>query len=181
MRKLSTLVLTSVTAIIVVMLLLGIATRHTVKGITPTPTPAPHPTPIAKKIILFENVDFGGRSWEVTQTTGSFSGWQNRSASSIRVQGFGDNDWNAFFETANNSGDDQLYLQGNGELNNLHTIARPHGNNHWGDRISQVQVAVAPSGSNENQTILSHGTRNYVDGNHGNKQLDNTNPRWGQP
>lgn len=130
------------------------------------------------KITLYENVGFTGRAWEVIQTTGQFQDWQNRSASSLKVEGFRDDDWNAFFESANNYGDDQLYLQGNGELANLHTLARPHGNNHWGDRISQVQIGVAPAGDNDNQTILYHGRRDYVDGHQGNRQLDGSNPGW---
>ena len=90
-------------------------------------------------------------------------------------------DWNAFFETVDDTGDDQLYVQGNGELANFHTILRPHGNNHWGDRISQVKVGLAPPAGlvTENSTVLYHGRRDYAD-NHGPlKQLNGSNPNWG--
>jgi hypothetical protein len=95
------------------------------------------------------------------------------------VEGFGDGDWNAFFETADDYGDDQLYLQGNGELANLPGVARPHGNNNWNDRIAQVKFGVAPPQQIDNCTVLSHGSRRYKMGSDDWDELDSSNPGWG--
>jgi hypothetical protein len=135
---------------------------------------------MAGTITIWEDVNFGGQSDTFTASTGDLQGWEHRSASSIRIQGFADTDWNAFLETVNFQGDDVLYMQGNGELANLVGVRRPHGNNQWNDRISQILFNVgAPPNHGENNTVLYHGTRKYDVGNDEEDELDSTNPNWG--
>jgi hypothetical protein len=138
---------------------------------------------MAGQVTIWENANFGGRSDTFNATTGQLNGWEYKSASSVRLTGFGDGDWTAFFETPDNFGDDTLYLQGNGELANLANVERPHGSNNWNDIISQIQFGLGPNPGApvtiENSTELDHGTRRYRVGNKGWWQLDNSNPGWG--
>lgn len=135
---------------------------------------------MAGQITIWEDINFGGQSETFTASTGDLTGWEHRSASSIRIEGFADTDWNAFLETVNFQGDDVLFTQGNGELANLVSLRRPHGNNNWNDRISQIgfnsSLDAAPL---ENTTILYHGRRSYGVGNDTVDELDSSNPNWG--
>lgn len=97
------------------------------------------------QITIWENPNFSGRSDSFSATTGQLGGWEYRSASSLRLTGFADTDWNAFFESPTDFGDDMLYMQGKGELADLGQVARPHGNNNWNDRISQISFGLAPN------------------------------------
>jgi hypothetical protein len=132
------------------------------------------------KITIWEDVNFGGQSDAFTASTGDLTGWEHRSASSIRIEGFADTDWNAFYETVDGQGDDILFVQGNGELANLVGVKRPHGNNQWNDRISQILFNVEyGGGAGENNTVLKHGSRSYTSGDDERLELDSSNPNWG--
>lgn len=132
------------------------------------------------EITVYEDINFGGRSFVVTADTGDLPDWQHRSASSFRISGMSDDAYTVFLETVNGQGDDELWVQGNGQLKDLRGVARPHGNNNWNDRISQILVnRGTPGGSNDNRTILYHGRRDYTDGNNPMRNLGPDNPNWG--
>jgi hypothetical protein len=67
-----------------------------------------------------------------------------------------DRRWSVFWETIFfNPDDDQLWIEGQWQIPNLHMLHRPHGNNHWGDRINAVSFpSEGPTGDNDNRTIL---------------------------
>jgi hypothetical protein len=77
----------------------------------------------------------------------------HRGAKSLKVSG---TQWMTFWESDNyNTGDDSLWIApGHWTLEYLGNVGRPHGNNHWGDRISAVSFSGPPQGSNENRTIV---------------------------
>jgi hypothetical protein len=97
--------------------------------------------------------------------------WSNGSgeASSLILAG-PTRSWAVLWETSKNSGDDSLWIAPIPDgwafmLWSLHTgtgsgfppgmLDRPHGNNHWGDRIRGVTwTPNPPSGDNDNRTIL---------------------------
>jgi hypothetical protein len=107
---------------------------------------------------LYENVDFGGRAFDVNtgENVPVIPPPLSRGTSSVHVY-YG---WITFWESQNyDSGDDQLWVAPPkpGYLwvfANLHTFYRPHGNNHWGDRIWAVSFSGAPTGDNDNRTIV---------------------------
>src|SRR5215467_265763 len=138
---------------------------------------------MAGRISIWENPGEGGRGATFTSTTGQLTDWEYRSADTIKIEGFNDTDWNCFFESTQNFGDDQLYIQGNGELSRLGSVVRPHGNNNWADRIASIRFGLAPDMSNprivENSTRISHGSRRYAVGTNGFYELDSGNPLWG--
>ena len=114
---------------------------------------------------LFENIGFQGRTLDIqdgNQVPALPPPVGNQQASSIYVFG---PQWITFWESTN-YGDDSLWVAPPPagrywRLDNLHTLGRPHGNNHWGDRISAVAFSGPPSGSNEDRTIIwpdGHGT-----------------------
>jgi hypothetical protein len=74
-------------------------------------------------------------------------------ASSLQTE---DNRWSVFWETIFfNPGDDQLWIEGAFNLPDLRILPRPHGNNHWNDRINAVSFpAQGPTGDNDNRTII---------------------------
>jgi hypothetical protein len=112
---------------------------------------------------LYENVDFGGRAFHVESgqhvavippPIGSGDG----QASSIHITA---DQWIVFWEAKNyDEGDDQLWIAPppagtRWALSDLHDLPRPHGNNHWGDRILAVSFPGGPpTGNNENRTIV---------------------------
>jgi hypothetical protein len=130
------------------------------------------------KITLWENTDFNGQTVEIEGGYITLTGWQDKSASSIKIEGFKSTDCNAFYESSGDDGSDQLYTEGNGAFANLHVITRPHGNNHWGDRISQVCVGKIPMGDKQNQTIFNCNNKTYSNGTKNIATLDEKNPGW---
>jgi len=113
--------------------------------------------------LLFENVGFQGAIYAVYEGASIPAipppmGSGDGQTSSMKVYNF--TFWITFWESPNfNEGDDSLWIapSGNGmfwPLDNLHTLRRPHGNNHWGDRIRAVSFSGPPTGSNENRTII---------------------------
>jgi hypothetical protein len=107
---------------------------------------------------LFENVNYGGRALDIQD---GYSSPQlpppigNQQASSIQVFC---QEWITFWESTN-YGDDSLWIAPPSPghywpIPNLHILPRPHGNNHWGDRIAAVAFSGPPSGSNEDRTIV---------------------------
>src|SRR5262245_52761230 len=58
--------------------------------------------------------------------------------------------WITFWELPNfDGGGDSLWIESAGpgfqwRLDNLHQLRRPHGNNHWGDRIRAVSFSGPP-------------------------------------
>lgn len=113
--------------------------------------------------LLYENVGFQGYVFGVENgqnipvippPMGSGDG----QASSMYVYG---PQWITFWEAHNyNPGDDSLWIHPPRQgymwvLDNLHRLCRPHGTNHWGDRIRGVSFSGAPTGSNENRTVIN--------------------------
>jgi hypothetical protein len=132
------------------------------------------------RVTLFTDINFGGAQYVVNDAVAQLPPGVENEVSSIRIEGSAPGTFTVLWEARGfDGGDDALWLEGNGELHNLHTLRRPHGNNHWGDRVSGVSFQAAPQGSTENRTILYHGRRDYTDGEHGLRQLDATNPNWG--
>jgi hypothetical protein len=109
------------------------------------------------------------------------TGWEHRSFSSIRITGAPCGTWTAFRETWNSEGDDTLLVGGSGEFANLLTVRRPHGNNNWNDRISQIifNRGPVPNNRSDNYTVFPSGSRTYNVGNGETDQLDTSNPNWG--
>ncbi len=107
---------------------------------------------------LYENVDFGGRAFDINvgESIPVIPPPLSRGTSSIRVY-FG---WITFWESQGyNAGGDQLWVAAPpaGKMwsfPNLHGFHRPHGNNHWGDRIWAVSHSHEPLGDNDNRTIV---------------------------
>lgn len=114
--------------------------------------------------ILSENINFNGFPYSVNEgeqiplippPMGSGDG----QASSMKVYS---TQFITFWESPNfDEGDDSLWIESAGagffwSIPNLHTLGRPHGNNHWGDRIRGVSFSGPPTGSNENRTIIHH-------------------------
>lgn len=113
------------------------------------------------KVTLFEDINFGGEKFEINDNIAAippFMGSGDGQASSVVIQ---TNEWVVLWENVNyQEGEDQFWIAPPGigyqwNLDNLHEYPRPHGNNHWGDRIRCVAFpGRPPSGSNENRTIL---------------------------
>lgn len=105
---------------------------------------------------LYENIGYGGRIFQdVDQNVPVIPPPLNGQGSSLVLIS---NVWVTYWETANyDEGDDSLWIEprSNGyAIANLHILGRPHGNNHWGDRIKAISMSGAPTGSNENRTIV---------------------------
>lgn len=116
-------------------------------------------------VLMFPDVGFTGgfkleiRTGEAWPTLPPPMGAADGQASSMYVCSA---QWAVFWESPNfDEGDDSLWVAPVGpnyqwNLDNLHTIGRPHGTNHWGDRIRGVSFTpVGPTGSNENRTIIN--------------------------
>jgi len=112
--------------------------------------------------ILFENINFDGYVYTVnegdhTSVIPPPMGSGDGQASSMKVYS---SQWITFWESPNfDEGDDSLWIEPAGvgffwSIPNLHTLGRPHGTNHWGDRIRGVSFSGPPTGSNENRTII---------------------------
>lgn len=134
-------------------------------------------------IILYENVDFGGRQYRINiPTQGCLipDGWANGYASSLEIKGTNATDWCLFYETPSNVGDDMLWVQGPGKLRNLHAIERPHGNNHWGDRIRGIVAVVQDPKEEwkENSTIIYKHQNSFDVGTKGARDLGQPNKDW---
>jgi hypothetical protein len=112
--------------------------------------------------ILFENINIDGFRYTVNEgeqipiippPMGSGDG-QTSSMEIFSTQ------WITFWESPNfDEGDDSLWIEPAGigrfwQIDNLHILGRPHGTNHWGDRIRAVSFSGPPTGSNENRTII---------------------------
>src|SRR4051794_6098168 len=93
--------------------------------------------------ILFENIDFGGIPYNVNEgdqipVIPPPMGAGDGQASSMKVYS---SQWITFWESPNfDAGDDSLWIEPAGaglfwNVANLHRLGRPHGTNHWGDRI----------------------------------------------
>ncbi len=114
------------------------------------------------KVILYENVDFGGFPYGIDTNTPVIPppmGSGDGQASSIHIY---TNEWVTFWEGINfNQGNDQLWVAPPGpgyvwNFKNLHTLCRPHGNNRWGDRIRGVSFpGTGPSGDLDNILIVN--------------------------
>ena len=118
--------------------------------------PAPLP-----KLNLYEHINFGGWEYAINDSIPALPppvGSGDGQASSVRIY---TNEWVILWENVNyDEGEDQLWIAPAGagfgwEIDNLHDIRRPHGNNHWGDRIRCVAFpGSGPSGDNDNRTIV---------------------------
>jgi hypothetical protein len=112
--------------------------------------------------LLYEHSNYGGYTFGVeygqnypalAPPIGSGSG----QASSMYIYG---PQWITFWESPNyHEGDDSLWVHPPPigyiwTFDDLHRLNRPHGNNHWGDRIRCISFSGAPTGSNENRTIV---------------------------
>jgi hypothetical protein len=118
------------------------------------------PAPAGQKATVYRNVGFGGEAVDITSNTAQLPSPLNGEVSSLKV----DNEnlkWTVFWESENfDEGDDQLWIQGPRTIANLHTLHRPHGNNHWGDRIKAVSFSAdGPQGDNDNRTVCFFGKR----------------------
>ena len=108
---------------------------------------------------LFENTPPGGRTLDVSvgENIPVIPPPLGGQASAVFIYG---PQWITFWESPNyDAGDDQFWAAPppNGyhwEITDLHRLYRPHGNNHWGDRIKGVSFSGPPTGDNENRTIL---------------------------
>lgn len=108
-------------------------------------------------VLLFENANFGGRAHTVTADSGTLPPPLDGAASSLTTDHPG---WTIFWESQNfDARDDSLWVegaraQGDPNLKNLHTLPRPHGSKHWGDRIRGVSFSAnGPDTNNDNRTI----------------------------
>src|SRR3989442_6746964 len=118
---------------------------------------------------MFENVEYGGRAFDVNDGDNIplIPPPLGGNASSLYVYG---PHWVTFWESPfYNAGDDQLWVApppaGQYWLfHNLHEFYRPHGNNHWGDRIKCVSFSGEPTGDNDNRTIV-HSDGSVTNGN----------------
>ena len=109
------------------------------------------------KVELFQNRDFGGARLAIDANTPQLPlPFGNRETSSLKVH---TREWVKFYENDNfNEDDDVLWIEGDRpddpNLRNLHTLPRPHGNEHWGDRILSVSFPGGPpSAETTNCTI----------------------------
>jgi len=115
------------------------------------------------KVILYEHVDYGGLAYAIDANTPVIPppmGQGDGQASSIHIY---TNEWVTFWEGKDfDPGNDQLWVAPPGQgyqwnFANLHTqlSCRPHGNNHWGDRIRGVSFpGTGPLGSLDNILIV---------------------------
>ncbi|MEP7340372.1 MAG: hypothetical protein ABI977_21760 [Acidobacteriota bacterium] len=121
--------------------------------------PAPPP-----KVMLFEYANYQGERINLNTNSsllppplGSKDGGKHGNVSSLKVNVKG---WVVFWEGKEyNEGEDQLWVEGPAIISDLSKLHRPHGNNHWGDRIRSVSFASSPPiGDNNRRTIISRRT-----------------------
>ncbi|MEO6727195.1 MAG: hypothetical protein ABIU20_08110 [Blastocatellia bacterium] len=121
--------------------------------------PAPLP-----KIVVFEHANYQGAALDLNTNTsllppplGSKEGGKHGNVSSLKVNVKG---WVVFWEGKEyNEGEDQLWVEGPAVISDMSKLHRPHGNNHWGDRIRSVSFASGPpTGDNNRRTIITRQT-----------------------
>jgi hypothetical protein len=108
---------------------------------------------------LWQNDHFGGAGFDIPDSIPIpvIPPPLHRGAKSLRMAG---TQWMTFWESDNfDTGDDSLWIAPPGagfawNLEYLGNVPRPHGNNHWGDRISGVSFSGSPTGDNDNRTII---------------------------
>jgi hypothetical protein len=115
------------------------------------------------EVTLYEHINFVGRTYDVNTDMDSFPDWPGTNdgqTSSIKVFRKG---WVRFWEGTDwDDSNDQLWVEGpmtnNPNLQNLHTLPRPHGNNHWGDRIRCIsfpgQAPDLGDANQDNRTVV---------------------------
>lgn len=111
--------------------------------------------PEVPKATIWEDADFGGRSLEIFESHPLLPFPFEFTASSLQVN-LQPGEWIVFWEAREyDAKDDQLWISGSRSIANLHLLRRPHGKNHWGDRIRAISLPPGgPTGSNENRTVL---------------------------
>ncbi|MBS1809586.1 MAG: hypothetical protein JST84_15610 [Acidobacteria bacterium] len=142
--------------------------NHPVKK-TATKSAAPKPKPVAAKpappkVMMWGEANYKGESLTVNENLpvlpaplGTTENGQHGKVSSLKVNSTG---WVVFWEGKSfKESDDQLWVEGPAVISDLAQLHRPHGNNHWNDRILAVSFASAPpTGSNKNRTIITRKT-----------------------
>lgn len=112
--------------------------------------------------LLYEHINYAGYTYPVNDGENLPAipppmGADHGQASSMYVYS---PQWITFWESPNyDQGDDSLWIAPpkpghRWEFANLHQLGRPHGTNHWGDRIRCVSFSGGPTGSNENRTVV---------------------------
>src|SRR5580704_1315419 len=109
---------------------------------------------------LFVNVDFGGPAYTIVDGQSQAPlppPWYENGSSVTYTSG----QWVTFWESDDygQSGGDSLWLapldpSNTWYIRNLHTLCRPHGNNHWGDLIKSMSFSGPPTGATDDRTIL---------------------------
>ena len=145
----------------------GALINHPFKKSTPrtvAPKPKPVPKPAPPKVMLWSEANYKGESLSVNETLpvlpaplGTTEGGQHGKVSSLKINTRG---WVVLWEGKSfKESDDQLWIEGPAEVSDLAKLHRPHGNNHWNDRILAVSFSPgAPTGSNKNRTIITRKT-----------------------
>lgn len=127
----------------------------------PAPKVAPAPPP---KVIMYGDANYKGEVLTINETLpilpaplGTTESGQHGKVSSLKINAKG---WVVFWEGKNfKESDDQLWVEGPAVISDLAKLHRPHGNNHWNDRILAVSFASnPPTGNNKNRTIIPHQT-----------------------
>lgn len=125
--------------------------------------PKPVPTPLPK-VMVYSEAEYKGETLIVNDNLpvlpaplGTTEGGQHGKVSSLKIHAKG---WVVFWEGKNyKESDDQLWVEGPAVISDLAKLHRPHGNNHWNDRILSVSFASAPpTGNNKNRTIITRKT-----------------------
>lgn len=125
----------------------------------PKPSHAPLP-----KVVLYGEANYKGEALTINESLpilpaplGTTEAGQHGKVSSLKINA---NVWVVFWEGKYfNEGDDELWVEGPAVISDLAKLHRPHGNNHWNDRILAVSFASAPpSGKNKNRTVITRQT-----------------------
>ena len=131
------------------------------KPAAPAPKSAPAPLP---KVVMFGEANYKGETLTINENLpvlpaplGTTESGQHGKVSSLKSNTKG---WVVFWEGKNfNEGDDELWVEGPAVVSDLAKLHRPHGNNHWNDRILAVSFASAPpSGNKKNRTVITRQT-----------------------
>lgn len=143
----------------------GLITHPVKKVATAKPKSAPKavPPPLPK-VVIYSDAEYKGETLTINENLpvlpaplGTTTGGQHGKVSSLKITTKG---WVVFWEGKNfNEGDDQLWVEGPAVISDLAKLHRPHGNNHWNDRILAVSFGSAPPiGNNKNRTIITRKT-----------------------
>ena len=128
------------------------------------PKPKLTPKPVPPKVMMWGEANYQGDLRSVNENLpvlpallGTTESGQHGKVSSLKINATG---WVVFWEGKSlKEGDDQLWVEGPAVISDLAQLHRPHGNNHWNDRILTVSFASsAPTGSNKNRTIITRKT-----------------------